>query len=656
MMKNTERNWNLAQAIESNFEQISFEEWLIAVENSLKGKEFSSLTTYTDENIPIKPLYTKADLPYAEIPLSMRGIYKPNGIKPRKWKIAQTVQGKTVHELSEKIQNSLINGQDTLSFSLINELSVNNFDQLFEGININQFPFAIKGDVRTIPFTWMLAEWIKKNNIHREQIRGFIGFDPLNFFIDQAQNKNQFESLYQHWIETIQYAHRAFPNLQTIYIDGTIYEKQGANITQQLALTFSSLVFHIEQLRQKGFSLEEIFSKIVIGFAIGSDFFQEIAKFRAAKYLWYVICRVYNLSESFRKLTIYAETTVLNKTITDPYVNIIRATGESLAAVISQVDYLNIVNFDFLLDHNHELGERIARNTHHLLREEARLGTVIDAGGGSWYIESLTKQMIEKAWELFLFIDEQDGIVKLIENGYFDQQIRPLKEKRIKDVHTGRTKLVGTNVYRDLKEKTFPAVQNKWIEVIGLQIHSLEELRVRIKNGARLEDFVICKECLSDWHNMRLSEKLDSLLTHSQLLEKKYGKKLAIGIIGLQQLKNNKSDRDFISQFFAIAAIESVQSNDCYTCEDIISFIEHTNLSFYCLCGASDERFVQNAVSEMKEKFPDIELMAVKPENRNILQYYHDQNILIIDEAIDRYEVLKTLLEHMEVKYDEARL
>ena len=146
--------------------------------------------------------------------------------------------------------------------------------------------------------------------------------------------------------------------------------------------------------------LEEAISKMIFQFSIGSNFFMELAKLRAARILWDKITKVYGAEVQYRGMQIAAETSSFTKTVYDPYVNILRAGNEAFAAVVGGVQYLHVTPFDEITGSS-QLSERIARNTQNILKEEAHLQKVIDPAGGSWYVEALTTELSRKSLAVF---------------------------------------------------------------------------------------------------------------------------------------------------------------------------------------------------------------------------------------------------------------
>jgi methylmalonyl-CoA mutase len=203
----------------------------------------------------------------------------------------------------------------------------------------------------------------------------------------------------------------------------------------------------MEEMRKRGLELKNNIEKMVFHFSINSKFFMEIAKLRAIKVLWSKILEAYKIEVNEDFITVSAETSLFTKTIYDPYVNLLRAGNEAFAAVLGGVQFLHISPYNEIEGKITDFSDRIARNMHFILRDEARLGSIIDPAGGSWYIESLTNALIENAWKLFLEIDDKGGIVKTIQTNWLQEQINKVMARREQDVLTRDRVIVGMNKY-----------------------------------------------------------------------------------------------------------------------------------------------------------------------------------------------------------------
>ncbi|UQD52663.1 methylmalonyl-CoA mutase [Bacillus methanolicus] len=615
------------------FPAVSTDEWKEAAEKSLKGKSLDSLTRYTYENIKLKPLYSAEDEVDCEIsqfpgfPDYRRGIY-PLGYYENDWHVAQTIQYKKIDELKASLLSALEKGQTSISFE-VNADTIGCLKEII-GTIYDKYPFSVNAKLFQFDFIETLLDLAGDPG---ETITGFTGMDPIAIFAEQGSLPIKLSELYDEWAEVIKKADQYMPHLKTILVDATPYHNGGANAVQELAAGLSVAVFHIQELLDRELPLEKILSKIVFKFSIGANFFMEIAKIRAARILWNKITEAYEAQPENRKMIIAAETSKVTKTAYDPYVNLLRSGNEAFAAVLGGIQYLHVSPYNEPENNFTSFSDRIARNTQLILKEEAHLNKTVDPAGGSWYIEHLTNELAKKSWELFLQIDDLGGIFEVMKTGWLQQQISEIREKRQMDVNTRKQSIIGTNIYANLNDKPL----------------QLTEAPANISESDK-------KEMVESIPQIRLSEPFEKLRRRSEQLADKLGRKLAVGLICLGELKQHKARADFITGFIAPGGIEGIQSGEITEKEQAFSFIRETGFQHYCLCG-SNEQYAEigmDFVREIKKLFPSIKLfLAGLPnagEEKDWLSSGIDEFIHVKSNC---YKVVSALLEEMEAKMHE---
>lgn len=626
------------EVVSSSFSNGSYEQWVEVANRALKGKIISEYYRRTYENITIKPLYIKDDLPTDFERMN------PSLSKNNEWKIAQLVQGETFEELNKNLLAAINYGQDTLSFNLTNNMNETSLETIFNHIELSRQPFFIVSKEEVIPFYFMLS-----NKFNLNTLSGFIGCDPISIFLEKDYSLGQMKTFYSLWKDAIKFSNQSLPNIKTIYVDGTIFEKTGGNAVQQLAFSLASAVEHIEQLKETGMKVENIFGKIIFGYSIGSDFFTEIAKLRAAKYLWNKIAEIYNVK--MRECSIFAETTMVNKSKLDPYANMLRIGGEAFAAVVGGVQWLRVTPYDEVFHEVSSLGRRLSYNVHHLLREEAKLSIVCDPSGGSYFIESLTRELIERAWEQFLKIEELGGMLQAIKSGEVYQQINKVKIKKQADFYYRKTKLIGTNQYVDLNERLHEENNindNKQIRGFLLE-GNLEKIREMVQTGATLKQFFsepidqsnssISIEPLKPY---RLSELYEELRYEVSRFERNIGKKPEVILIGCSDLKVLKPQFEFVSEFLRGGGIKAVLHEG----SNFDKIIKETGKKLYCFCGTEQQLMeaivpIQNII----QKYPDKEFILYGISNFELKEKFKQCGIhLFIEEDENQLFVLQKIV------------
>jgi len=269
---------------------------------------------------------------------------------------------------------------------------------------------------------------------------------------------------------------------QKVLIDLSVYNDCGASAVEELGLLATSLVYMIENLKTK-LSNDEILSLLSFKCAVGTNLFMEIAKLRAARYVYAKVLEAYGMTE--HPMHIHAVTSSYTKTFYDPWVNILRTTTEAFAAIAGGCDSLSITPYDCIATPPDEFASRLARNQQLILREEAHMEHVIDPAGGSYYIESLTEELAQAGWKFFLEIEEQGGIIEALQNGMIAQKIDKSHAFRLNNIETRKEAIVGTSFAPNLSEKrpAKPLETEKYTLLTKRRLsESFETLRATVEN------------------------------------------------------------------------------------------------------------------------------------------------------------------------------
>lgn len=552
--------------------------WKEKVEESLKGKKLETLMKHTYEKIVLKPLYSVTDqtaaISYPGVSDYRRGIYSL-GYQSNPWKIAQKVTYQTMDELDGNLTEAFERGQTAISFKLRKELfeTADQFNKLLSKFT-GKASFAIETDGLQKSFLSLLIEG-KENSV----VTGYVAEDPMSALVKKGSLPFAIEKYFDTWVETIKDSHQSLPNLKTILIDTTPYHNGGANAVQELAIALSTGVYYLEELKFRGLAPEELFNKMIFKFQIGSNFFMELAKLRAARVLWNKIGEAYGISSEKRKMEIIAETSNFTKTMTDRHVNILRSGNEAFAAILGGVQYLHVHGFNEL-EGITPLAERLARNTQLILKHEAFLQDIVDPAGGSLYIESLTNELVMAAWEYFLTIDDKGGLLQGLETNWLQSEIATLLNKRQLDTFTRKQSIVGTNVYANLQE----SVQNPFKNEDECYFSDEQQVFHSIQPIAR-------QRLSEPYENLRQSA---SQLDHNQ-----------VGLLCLGELKEYKTRADFMTGFLAAGGLQGVKSQGLKGSVDAHSFIVKSKIKHFVLCS-SNENYNNLGIEMFKQLKKDL--------------------------------------------------
>ncbi|WP_377057646.1 methylmalonyl-CoA mutase family protein [Robertmurraya beringensis] len=550
-------------------------DWIEKSEQSLKGKKVEQLINRTYEQIKLKPLYFKKEQhgsQFPGVPDYRRGIDSYIDQK-QPWRIAQTIQASTAKELKDKIEAAIKGGQTAVSFSVQEDISYQSILEEFA----DRFPICVHA--KKSQQSKLVSELCSIKEI--SDLQGFIATDPLAQLASDGYLREPVNAVYDELATNIQITSQKFPELKTILVDTSPYHNGGANAVQEIAISLASAVFHLEELSNRNIPIETILSKYIFHFSIGANFFMEIAKLRAARMLWGEIVKAYGGSKENQKMVISARTSTFTKTVYDPYVNLLRSSNEAFAAVIGGVQYLHVSPYNELEGNGAEFSERMARNTQLILKEEALICKTHDPSGGSWYIEELTDEIANKAWELFIQIDDSGGMLSSLVDGEIQSQLSKVLENRKNDSFTRQQSIIGTNIYANLQD---------------------QPLKLSVQQKVTPEDVAIK---IPELKQSRLSEPYENLRRVSEKLEQKP----VVGVICIGGVKQFKPQADFVAGFLAPGGIVTEKSEETDSWKQIQKYIDSSNYSTYCLCGAYGE-FEEWGLSIVKE------FQAIYPEKR----------------------------------------
>ena len=433
------------------FPPVSTEEWKAKVEADLKGAPFDKkLVWRTNEGFNVQPMYRAEDIASLNTTDSLPGEYPfVRGTRVENdWLTRQEIVAETAKEANEKALDVLNKGVTSLGFK-VKEATAEELQTLLAGIEVGAVELNFSTCMKKAPeFAAVLVAYLKENGKEAE-FRGSIDFNPLKKALKHgvAFNGNAVETAKQ-ILETV----KEVPALKVLSVNSVMLSNAGSYIFQELGYAMAWGAEWLTQLTDAGVDAAEVASRIKFNMGVSSDYFMELAKFRAARMLWAQIVKQYGVADDACKMTVHAITSSYNQTIFDAHVNLLRSQTETMSAALAGVDSITTVPFDNAYQTPDDFSERIARNQQFLLKEESHLDKVVDPAGGSYYVETLTVSIAAEAWKLFLAVEENGGFFAMVGNGEIQKAIRETSEKRHTDVARRKEILLGTNQYPNINE------------------------------------------------------------------------------------------------------------------------------------------------------------------------------------------------------------
>lgn len=414
--------------LETEFEKPTFEAWVAKIQQDLKGQPLSVLTSHPEPDLEITAFHHEATRPQLNERETIRNFAK----KSNDWKIREEFKGKLATNSS--ILTALNDGIEAIGVAI--NLSTN-YQNL---VNEVQFEY-IDSDLQFKTLNDAIS--IKA---HSSTVLNF-DFLSLNAQLGQMSST---------WADYLKF-YQSYPTNKTIWISGSLYGGAGSSTIQELGFTLAHLNEYVDFLTKEGVTLAEINSKIVIELSVNEDYFVNIAKFRVIQDLVRLVFKGYDPAYQVLSPIIYAKTNLRYLAKNDKHNNPIRQTTQAMAAVIGGCDVLTVDYGDFGSEIEVARFRRIAKNIQLILKEEAYLDKVVDPSGGAYYIESLTDQLLQKAWKLFLDTEALGGVVEGLKSGFVQSAIDSNKNHLISELLSGHKTYLGVNKH--------PNNMEKWIDL-----------------------------------------------------------------------------------------------------------------------------------------------------------------------------------------------
>lgn len=409
----------------------------------------------TNEGFKVKPFYRQEDLEGLKTTDGLPGQYPYlRGIKKddNTWFIRQDIRVDDPAEANAKVLDILNKGIDSLGFHVpAKALDADFIRTLLKDICCECIELNFTTCQRhTLQLAELLVAYFKEKGYDPEKIQGSVNFDPISKMLQKGKDLSGIVAKGAELVKVL----APFPKFRCIAVNSLKLNNAGAYIYQELGYALAWGNYYLNALVEAGIPVDLAARKIKFNFGISSNYFMEIAKFRAARMLWADIVKAYGPTEECAcKMVAHAETSTFNLTLFDAHVNLLRTQTEAMSAAIAGVNSITVTPFDKVYETPNEFSERIARNQQLLLKEEAHLNRIVDAAGGSYYIENLTVAIAQQAWNLFLETEDAGGMLAAIQQGTVQDTVNASNKARHEAVSKRKEILLGTNQYPNFSER-----------------------------------------------------------------------------------------------------------------------------------------------------------------------------------------------------------
>ncbi|MDE6271265.1 MAG: acyl-CoA mutase large subunit family protein, partial [Muribaculaceae bacterium] len=441
------------------FPGVSYDEWRAKVEADLKGADFNKkLVWRTNEGFNVQPIYRAEDIADFKTTESLPGEfpYVRGTRTDNDWLTRQDIVADTAEEANAVALDVLTKGVTSLGFRVAGADEV---ATVLKGIDLAKVEININCcNCKAHEVAEALVACIKAAGAEKT-FRGSIEFDPLRKQLVKGKEGIDTAAVTDAALRMLDIV-APVAGLRCLSVESNLLGNGGAYIYQELGYALAWGAAWMTALTDAGRTADEVADRIKFTMCVSSNFFMELAKFRAARMLWAEIVEQYKpASKDAAKMVVCAKTSKFNQTIYDAHVNLLRSQTETMSAALAGVDSIVTTPFDVPYKTPDAFSERIARNQQFLLKEESHLDKVVDPAGGSYYVETLTVNIAEQAWKLFLDVEADGGFFAQAGEGKVQAAVNESCAKRHTDVARRKEILLGTNQYPNINEKAADKIE-----------------------------------------------------------------------------------------------------------------------------------------------------------------------------------------------------
>jgi methylmalonyl-CoA mutase len=432
-----------------------------------------------------------------------------------------------------------------------------------------------------------------------DDLRGSVGYDPI-----AALSTGTIRDAEAAFALVDDLVSEAPSSVRSLTVDLRPYHDAGASAVQELAYGLGALSDTLARLLENGHGLSTLLSRLQFTTAVSTSYFVEIAKLRALRLLVPQVVNAFAAAAEAdaalrpTDLFVQAETSRRTETIYDPYVNMLRATTEGMAAVIGGCDVLSVRPYDAALRAEDNFGTRIARNVQLILREEAHFDAVADPGAGAYYLEAATDRLAERAWDTFQDLEANGGLLAGLRDGHVQQQIAEMREERQSEVDTRKRVLVGTNHYPALDETRRgdldePPSFSSPTDSIALDAPSLNGLRTALSDGHSISDLLSTLSegptTIEPLPRLRVSEAIEKIRLRTERHAEETGHTPTVFLAPLGPAKMRSARANFARNVLGVAGFDVVEPLRFDAPDDAAEAAAEADADIVVLCSADSE-------------------------------------------------------------------
>jgi methylmalonyl-CoA mutase len=570
------------------FPPTSTEDWKNKIVADLKGADYDKKMVWrTNEGIAVQPFYRLEDvekLSYLDVTPGQFPFTRGTCGCDNSWYIRQDVKVTNPAEANKKALEIVCKGITSIGFTIedSSKWTASDVASLLKDIHLPAVEVNFNIGCGKSNLLKLFVDYVKASSFDVCEVRGSINIGYLTgLSLKGAYCHDSEATCTKSLAENLTIA-KDLCRFKVVLVKGDIFQNSGSNITQELAFALAMGEEYLNQAVENGIKPACAAKKIKFDIAVGGNYFFEIAKIRAARLLWAKIVEAYKPADQTDccckeagkdhftdagKMNVHAITSTWNKTVYDPHVNLLRTQTEAMSAVLGGANSITVLPFNVAYEQPTEFSERIARNQQILLKEEAYMDKIVDPAAGSYYIEQLTDMVAEKAWSLFLEVQDKGGYSAAFKAGFIQDKIKATLADAEKAIATRRSSVLGTN--------QFPNFNEMLDEKFDTTIFNKQNQK---SDKAIAEPLQIC----------RGAQAFELLRFKTDKFAKTNGRPkvfmLTIGNITMQKARSL-----FACNFFACAGFEVVDNASFKSVDEGVAAAKASGAKIVVICSSDDE-------------------------------------------------------------------
>ncbi len=470
---------NREKKLFTEFPEVSTARWEEVIAADLKGADYErKLVWKSTEGFAVRPYYRAEDLHNIKFMDSLAGEFPfvRGTCKSNSWRVHQSITVGDVAGANSEALAMLASGVDSLGFVITSDdFTAESLNSLLKGINLEATELKFSGKGLAAVAEALIAKVVAEGVAEKAKIS--FAIDPFTTPKKSSACCSSTPSSCIERIKSLIESVKELKGIRIVTISADTISSAGSTIVEELGFALAAGNEYMAQMTDAGVDGAVAAKKLRFSFSVSSNYFMEIAKFRAARMLWANIVKEYTDNRCAAKMSIFAKTATWNQTVYDPYVNMLRGTTEAMSATIAGVNTLEVTPFDASFRAPDDFSKRIARNVELLLKHESHFDQVVDPAGGSYYIENLTQSIATEAWKLLLEVEAKGGYAAAFEAGFVKERVEASAAAKDKAIATRRQILLGANQYPNFTEEADAAVTATTVERATSDDNTLQPYR-----------------------------------------------------------------------------------------------------------------------------------------------------------------------------------